>query len=138
MPKKQDEAIAELKELLKPGDTVYCILRHVSRSGMMRAISPVLIRNGDAPWDIDYLVAWALGRKFNEDHGGVTCHGCGMDMGLDLVYTLSQRLFPDGFECIGESEERGICPSNDHVNGDRDYTPHHHNSGGFALRHRWL
>ncbi len=23
-------------------------------------------------------------------------------------------------------------------NGDRDYTPHHHNSGGYALIHRWL
>lgn len=37
------------------------------------------------------------------------------------------------FECIGHG-----CPSNDHCNGDRDYTPHHHNSGGYALKHRWL
>lgn len=136
--KEQQEAIAELRELLKPGDTVYCILRHVSRSGMMRAISPVIIRDGES-WEIDYLVCPALGRKFNERHGGVTCHGCGMDMGFELVYTLSRTLWPDGFECIGKGEEWGKhCPSNDHSNGDRNYESHHHESGGYALKHRWI
>lgn len=32
------EAIAELRKLLKPGATVYTILRHVSSSGMFRVI----------------------------------------------------------------------------------------------------
>ena len=54
-------------------------------------------------------------------------------MGFAVIYELSQALFPKGFECIGEK-----CPSNDHSNGDRDYTPHHHNSGGYALKHRWM
>ena len=82
-----------------------------------------------------------------------------MDMGFHLVYSLSYALWPDGFGCVGAG-----CPSNDHSNGDRDYTPHGptdangdpedrdpgpgeardglvrhwHRDGGYALRQRWL
>uniref|UniRef100_A0AB74UFV0 Uncharacterized protein n=1 Tax=Caulobacter phage BL57 TaxID=3348355 RepID=A0AB74UFV0_9VIRU len=35
---EQAEAVASLRKLLKPGDSVYCILRHVSSSGMLRVI----------------------------------------------------------------------------------------------------
>lgn len=45
MTKKQTEkadAIARLREWIKPGDTVYTILDHVSASGMSRAIRVVL------------------------------------------------------------------------------------------------
>ena len=134
------EAVERLREWLKPGDEVYTILRHVSRSGMSRSIS-LVIGSEDGPSDISYLAARALGDKVDERHGGVKIGGCGMDMGFALVYNLSAALFPDGFECIGEgSPERwgSRCPSNDHSNGDRDYAPHHHGSGGYALRHRWL
>ena len=136
MAKERNEAIEELRELLKPGDTVYCILRHVSRSGMMRAISPIIVKDGEAPWEISYLVAPATGRKFNQKHGGVTVSGCGMDMGFELVYTLSRTLWPDGFECVGKG-----CLAPDHVNPpqDKNYEPHlHEGAGGYALRHRWL
>jgi hypothetical protein len=59
--------------------------------------------------------------------------GCGMDMGFAAVYGLSYALFGKGFECTGPN-----CPANDHSNGDRDYTPHMHSDGGYALKHRWL
>ena len=39
--KERDEARERLLEMLRPGDTVHTILRHVSRSGMSRSISPV-------------------------------------------------------------------------------------------------
>ena len=39
---EQAEAIARLREWIKPGDTVYTILDHVSSSGMSRAIRVVL------------------------------------------------------------------------------------------------
>jgi len=42
-------------------------------------------------------------------------------------------LFSGGFTCPGKD-----CPSNDHSNGDRDYTPHMHTDPGYALRQRWL
>lgn len=114
------EAVERMREWVKPGDTLYTILRHVSRSGMSRSISVVTIDHADGGriYDLDYNVARALGEPIDRDRGGVKVSGCGMDMGFHLVYSLSHALFPDGFGCVGES-----CPSNDHSNGDRDYTP---------------
>ena len=130
--KAKSEAIESLRGLLKPGDLVYTKLEHVARSGMMRVISVLIIRD-DRPIDISFEVGQVVGYKFNDRHGGLTVSGCGMDMGFSVVYNLSSAMFKDGFECIGEN-----CPSNDHRNGDRNYEPHHHNSGGYALVHRWI
>lgn len=130
------EAAEQLRANLEPGDTVWTILRHVSKSGMLRCISPVAIDRDDADpaiWDFGYLAARALDERLDRDRGGVRMSGAGMDMGFQLVYTLGRVMFPDGFDCIGAH-----CPSNDHSNGDRDYTPHRHTDGGYALRHRWL
>lgn len=121
------DAQAKLREWLKPGDTVYTILRSVSRSGMSRTIGVVLLqpdnRGGTRPLvDLhpNWLVSQAVGLRMSaKDRDGVVVGGCGMDMGFHLVYSLSASLFRDGFGCIGEG-----CPSNDHSNGDRDYTPH--------------
>ena len=158
---KQDqaEAITKLREWLKPGDTIHTVLRHVSRSGMQREIGVVLIdKDGDCIQP-DYLVANAISARIGK-HDGLIMGGCGMDMGFALVYELSARLFPDGFGCIGDrTETRRACPSNDHSNDDRDYTPHNtalvaelemnkvsskitanhwHREGGYALRQVWL
>lgn len=133
----KEEAIKVLRDDLKPGDTINCILRHVSRSGMSRSIS---LLKGDA--DITYFAALAMGDKIDQKHGGIKIGGCGMDMGFALVYNLSWTLFPEGFECVADAigPKRGIgCPSNDHSNGDRTYGPDHlHKEGGYAIRHRWL
>ena len=126
------EAVARLREWLKPGDTVYCVLRHVSRSGMSRVIQ-VVKPEGDDMVYLGYNVAAAIDAPYDRKREGVKMGGCGMDMGFALVYELAHALWPDGYECIGEK-----CPSNDHVNGDRNYGPHHHNSGGYALKSRWL
>lgn len=133
-----EKAAAQLRELLPAGSTVQTILRHVSRSGMTRAISPVV--NGE---DVTWMVCRAFPAHFKRDnrHDGVRMQGAGMDMGFELVYVLSSLLYPEGFECIGDGGPDTwprLCPSNDHSNGDRDYAPHHHSSGGYALRHRWL
>lgn len=42
MPKPDAESLATLRGMLKPGDEVYCILRHVSSSGMSRVIDLVI------------------------------------------------------------------------------------------------
>ena len=39
---ERDEARAELRKLVKPGQTIYTILRHCSASGMMRVIDLVI------------------------------------------------------------------------------------------------
>jgi hypothetical protein len=96
---------------------------------MSHAISPV---HDDR--DLSYIAVRCVpGWRRDERYGGIKQHGAGMDMGFGLVYTLSRSLYPNGFECIGER-----CPSNDHSNGDRDYTPHTHSDGGYALQQAWL
>jgi hypothetical protein len=132
---EQIDAIAELREWLKPGDTVFTILRHVSRSGMQREISVVINRDG-AMLHPNWSVAKALGYRQGKSDG-IIMGGCGMDMGFHLVYNLSRVLFPDGFTCAGR-DAAARCPSNDHNNGDRNYAPHAHKDGGYALRREWL
>ena len=154
---EKQSAIARLRELLPPGSTVHTILRHRSRSGMQHAIS--IIANSQ---EISHLVASAIGSPLDSKWGGIKVGGCGMDMGYSIVHELAYALYPQGFGCIGEDREKWqFCPSNDHLNGDRDYTPHEnhatsldhicvkepesckavkhwHKSGGYALKHKWL
>jgi hypothetical protein len=154
---EREKAITDLRELLKPGDTIWTVLRHVSRSGMSRAIDCYLLHDGDRDW-LSYRIAKACGIPFSDKRDALTVGGCGMDMGFHTVYTLSRVLFPNGFGCIGgKLGHLGGCPSNDHSNGDRDYTPddpgdirwtegseykaphkHWHRDGGYALKHKWL
>lgn len=142
------EAIEHLRGLVEPGDTIYAILRHVSSSGMSRSIDLYAMHEG-RPFCLSGWVRQALGYPEGKAQG-IKVGGCGMDMGYHLVYNLSRALWPDGFGCTGEG-----CPSNDHSNGDRDYTPHGvrgpnyvpgerdtlrhlHKDGGYALKHSWL
>lgn len=130
--RERDEARETLRAILPPGSTVFTVLRHCARSGMSRDIDCYAIEDGEPRW-ISRLVSKAAGLSFNEKREAVRMGGCGMDMGFALVHALSYALHGHGFECIGEK-----CPSNDHSNGDRDYTPHQHKSGGYSLRHRWM
>ena len=120
---EKQEAIEELRKLLHPGDTVYTILRHVSRSGMTRIIDPVLMRE-DGPRSIAHLAAKVLGDPLDRDLWGVKQTGCGMDMGFNLVYNLGYYLFPDGFKVEGRGR-----------NGDMSGWD---NDGGYALSQKWL
>lgn len=129
---QREDAIAKLREWVKPGDTVYTVLRHRAASGMSRSISLQIIRDGK-PEQLDFWVARALDEKIDQKNGGIKMGGAGMDMGFALVYNLSYCLFPKGFGCIGKGEDRGSrCPSNDHSNGDRDYTSNNVKQIGWA------
>lgn len=120
------EHLETLRGILKPGDTVHTVIRHVSSSGMSRRIDLYKVEH-DGPrygTDLRFLtgyVAAVLGYRWDDRNGkhGLVVGGCGMDMGFHVVYNLARVLFPDGHGCIGEG-----CPSNDHSNGDRDWTPH--------------
>jgi hypothetical protein len=149
MTRKQDnertEAAAQLRKMLKPGATVYTILRHVSRSGMMRHISlqvaqpkyrDVYPRNADGSTnydakprrkregcelrDITYYAAVAMGDR-RADDGGIKTPGCGMDMGFHLVYCLGATLWP-----------KGTPKPHGRRNGEPD------SEGGYALKHEWV
>jgi hypothetical protein len=130
---EKDEAKAELLRLLKPGDTVFTVLRHVSSSGMHRRISLMLLKDGDYRC-IDSLAVHAglgrfkrkttygyNGRKSYTELEGIVADGCGTDMGFDLVYRLGKLLWPDG------------TPE---VHGTRNGQPDR--DGGYALKHRWM
>lgn len=86
------DAITRLREVLKPGDTVYTIVRRVGRTGMSRDITPLIFRNGE-PFYLGRLAALALGRSIGDKDQGVRVQGCGMDMCFELVYTLAATVF---------------------------------------------
>lgn len=141
---EKEKAIAELRKELKPGDTVYTKLLHCAKSGMMRIVDVIVIRDNE-PLRYTWAAAKAAGFSYNTKHEGIRVDGCGMDVGFEVVYNLSHVLFPDGFKCIGYEAR---CPSNDHSNDYMDNkgksreelysTERVHKSGGYALRHRWL
>lgn len=109
--KRKEWARAGLLKMLKHGDTVYTVLRHVSASGMSRRIDLYTMRDNRPQYLSGYasaLIGWKL-----HDKGGIVVGGCGMDMGFHLVYTLSAILFKDN-------------PLK-----DRGYS-------GYELRHEWL
>ncbi len=137
---ERTELIANLRERLSPGDTIHTSLIHVARSGMYRVIGLYVMQDNE-PVNITYAAGKIL-EGIDERHGGAKAHGCGMDMGFHLVYSLSSYLWPEGWECNAEARPDGKCHSNDHSNdhsnGDQDYTPHHHHDGGYALYQRWL
>ena len=124
-PTKEERAESRefLLGLLKPGDKVYTILRHVSRSGMSRRISTVFIKDGE-PLDISPGVARVLELPYHWNQEGMRIDGCGMDMGFAIVYELSRHLFPDGFAFEGIGR-----------NGD---TSGWDNDGGYAIKQSWL
>lgn len=88
----QKEAADKLRAALTEGMTVYTILRYVSASKRTRDISIIIMRDGE-PWDITYLVCRALDWNRHQENGGIRVKGFGMDMGLELVQTISRLFF---------------------------------------------
>ena len=122
---EQAEAIKQLRKYLKPGDTVYCVLRHVSSSGMTRRID--FFKPGKKDQGMIFLsgyIATACGYRRSRNHDGLIVGGCGMDMGFSVVYDLARTIFPKGFKVKGRGR-----------NGD---TSGWDNDGGYALSSRWL
>ncbi len=94
-----EESKARLREWLPEGSTVHTILRSVSRSGMSRTISVVVIK-GNETYHPNYAVACVLGESLKRVCGSdaVKVNGCGMDMGFDLVYRLARAIHGDGYK----------------------------------------
>ena len=114
------DAIKTLKTMLKPGSDVYTIISHVSASGMSRSVRVILpvsekenvyptdnitgrkdynnprVKKVGKVRDVSWLVACALGLKFDQNNGGVKVGGCGMDMAFSVVYDMGMTLWPKG------------------------------------------
>lgn len=114
-----EESKKMLLESLKPGDTIYTQVTHVSRSGMSRRIKLHTIKD-NAPYFLTYHAARVLGWPSND--AGIRADGCGMDMCFHTVYTLGRHLFPNGFAVNGIGR-----------NGDKSGWD---NDGGYALTYR--
>ena len=147
---EQTEAIEQLRKYLEPGDTVYTTLKHVSRSGMYRALDVHIIKDNEPMW-LPRLVAKAIGARFDDRYAAVGIGGVGMDMGFKIVYNLGYYLFPNGFGEVGQASlyPQGIrAGSKKHADllngrGVRFYgrngdTSGWDNDGGYALKQRWL
>lgn len=151
LPKKEGEEKYKehckkyLLALLKPGDSnVYCVLRHVSRSGMLRHIDFYVATN-DYPLNVSHYVGELVGYKAAKN-GALKVTGCGMDMGFSVVYNLGGVLFPDGFGVRSVDGYRPItradaaaCVTAGMIfhgrNGDQSGWD---NSGGYALKAIWI
>ena len=112
----KDDARKDLREMLKPGDTVYSTVTEVSRSGMSRKIKFYVpqtelrtvdtINNADGTYmskkkrvqvirDLTWLIGRAIDYRVNDDHELIV-GGCGMDMCFHVVYSLGRALWPKG------------------------------------------
>mgnify|MGYP003150795274 CR=1 FL=1 len=101
----QKEAITKLKELLKPKDTVYCILTKLSNSGCYRHINFYKFdnyKNRTIKIWLSFLISNALKLPLKEKTNSVGIGGGGMDMGFHIVYELSHLLFNDGYKLYHE------------------------------------
>ena len=116
----REEAIEKLKEAIKPSDTLYTQLEHVTKSGMTRFIRVRKIED-DYPYDYTNLVAKALDWTYSDRYYAIKVGGCGMDMGFHLIYSLGMVLWPDG---TPEPHSKR--------NGEPD------TCGGYAINQRWL
>lgn len=149
MKQDQLEAINDLRELIKAGDTVYTILRHRSASGMTRWLDLYVMRD-NKPRRITWTAARAIGWTYDRNYDAVKVGGCGMDMGFHAVYTLSHYLFREGFGIEGtDALGRKVRPLTKAKaakavekgfkfygrNGDASGWD---NDGGYALNHEWL
>jgi len=144
---EQAEMRDRLRAMLRPGTKIYTKVNHVSSSGMARWISAYVV-DGDEISDITAMVARAgIAKRSGKTHDGVKLDGCGMDMGVALVYAIGRALYADGAPCTGHphTERRANgrtvlgCASNDHVNGEREYRRgRKHSDGGYAFRQRWI
>ena len=89
----------QLLRLLKKGDTIYSVIRHVSRTGMSRRIDFYVFKPNAAgrvhPYFLTGYMAKVLGYTHHRQ-GGLVVGGCGMDMAFHCVNSLCYALW--GYE----------------------------------------
>ena len=92
--RKRDDYIyaqSRLNDLLDKKEEVFCIIRHVSQSGMTRHISFFIIKN-QQPLFLDNLISDYLDYKPNASYTGLVVRGCGMDMAFSVVHHLQEQM----------------------------------------------
>ena len=97
MEYKSDKERAEefLKDWFPKGSTAHTTVVHAAKSGMSRHIKVFAI-SGERIQNISYHVSKLLDKRYT-DKEAVFVGGGGMDMGFHLIYTLSSKLYKDGY-----------------------------------------
>ncbi|MDY6862961.1 MAG: hypothetical protein SV062_08230 [Thermodesulfobacteriota bacterium] len=125
--KERQEIINEVREKVERGDRkIYCVLRHVSASGMSRDIDFFIFyaENGKIRKDwLSYDLSQIMGYTYNENRECLRVNGRGMDMGFVVVHHLGEILYPggDGKTVTGRNGSKEI-----------------ETDGGYLLKHEWL
>lgn len=114
-----------LLSVIKPGDKIWGLVRHVSSSGMSRHISFFVPLDGGIT-DISWHMAKVLGYK-QADSGALKVSGCGMDMVFHCIYSLGLVLFGHGDDASSWNYHTGR-------NGDKGPET----DGGYFLKERIL
>ena len=129
---ERQEAIEQLRAILPPGSTVYCLVTHVARSGMSRRMRFFLM-DGGMPSRLTHLIAMALDYPLVNGSGGnweMRVGGCGMDMGFHVVNSLSYALH--GRETTGPDAEKAAAK------GYAFRPTRTQFRAGYSLTHEWL
>jgi len=92
---EREDTLLALRTALKPGTTVYTILRHVSASGMYRWLDLYTIES-NRPFRLTWSAAIALEWTYDRRREALKVTGAGMDMGFHAVYSLARALHGDG------------------------------------------
>ena len=151
---EKQTAMGHLRAILNPGDTVYCILRHCSASGMMRVIDFIVIKD-NRPVRLSIYICDLLGMPYHRKYHGVAVRGCGMDMGFGVVYDLGCALWPEGFglwplsgeympkegnyrKTTSAQDAQKMIAQGFRFCGRNGDTSGWDNDGGYALRSEWI
>ncbi len=90
----QDSRTAEMLRSLPKGTTVYTIVRHVSQSGMSRAISAHIVLDNKIEW---LNLGELLRLKMHKTHHGYVMQGAGMNMAYSVVHNIGRTVHDDGY-----------------------------------------
>ena len=83
-----------LDNILNREQEIYCIIRHVSQSGMTRHISFFCIE-ANMPRFLDGYISKYLDYRMNKYYNGLIVGGCGMDMAFSVVNHLQEQMSHD-------------------------------------------
>lgn len=146
-----NEARAQLRKWLKPGDTVHTICDHVSSSGMSRDIRVVIVQKYGTILHPNHSVSVLLDYPRAKRGDGMRVGGCGMDMGFHIVHSLGYALFGEEARDGTGKEANALRKAIFHADkfymmqGGRKERPDWNKpaqewfgAAGYALKHQWL
>lgn len=89
---RKDRALAELHDLIKPGDAVYAIERKIAPNGGASVIDFYAVQNNTLHWISGYM-AIVTGYKFDEKQRGLRVRGGNTNRAADAASYLSLKMF---------------------------------------------